>query len=232
MPIIASLSRERPLGKTSHESKNLRIPVPPRNPRNPRPVEIRVSERLQPVHVQPHPIERRRRANVEVVALWPAEDDVGADLGIRILPINTPSGAMQCTPSSVAAHTRPALSNRMPSKRPDAQSTNTLPPDSVPSAPTSNTRMCFGSCAAGRVDDEELAFVGGQGQAVWPDEVVDDGADLSARAVDAEHVVLSKLAVGLVTLVIRENAVRRIGKPDLPSDPTTTSLGLFSRLPL
>ena len=61
---------------------------------------------------------------------------------------------------------------------------------------------------------KSLAFVGGQGEAVWPDEVVDDRADLSARAVDAEHVVLSELAVSLVPFVVRENAVRRIGKPD------------------
>ena len=40
------------------------------------------------------------------------------------LPISVPSGSKQCTPSPTPAHTRPALSRRMPSNTPDVHSAN------------------------------------------------------------------------------------------------------------
>ena len=57
-------------------------------------------------------------------------------------------------------------------------------------------------------------LVGGEGQAVWPDEVVRDDADLAGRAVDAEDVVAADLALGLVPFVVRQDAVGGIGEPD------------------
>ena len=121
--------------------------------------------------------------------------------------------AMQSTPASVGGHIRPASSKRIPSNRPDAQSTNTLPPDNEPSAPTSKTRMCFGrSPPAESTMESWRSSARRRGRLAGRSR--QRRRDLSARAVNAEDVVLSKLAVRLVTLVIREDPVRRIGKPD------------------
>ena len=143
---------------------------------------------------------------------------------------------MQSTPSSVAAHSQAGiieahaveaaggavgefLAARERAVGADVEDADVLREIGVP--------------ATGGIDDEQTMLVGGKRQAVWPDEIVGDDANLAGRAVHAVDVVAADLALGLVPFVVRQDAVGGIGEPEMnPSERTTTSFGLFSRLPL
>ncbi len=67
--------------------------------------------------------------------------------------------------------------------------------------------------AAG-VRDVEEASVAGEGEAVGPDAVGDDGLDLAARGVDPVDMAGADLALGAFALVVAVDAVGGIGEPD------------------
>jgi hypothetical protein len=68
--------------------------------------------------------------------------------GARILPINSPSGAMQWTPSAALVQMFPSTSTRKPSGTPQSITANVLRDVSFPSAETSNATISCAPCGS------------------------------------------------------------------------------------
>ncbi len=68
-------------------------------------------------------------------------------------------------------------------------------------------------CGAG-IGNIKLRLIGREGKAVRLDEILDDGVDRPACRIDPVDVARGLLGLGLVALVIRQDAVGRIGEPD------------------
>ena len=137
--------------------------------------------------------------------------------GTSTLPMSVPSGSRQCTPSPALDQMRPSVSSRKPSKTALVQLGEDLaarqlavvgdPEDADVLRPVLHMR-------GARVGDVEQPLVRRESEAVRAHEIVGGDADRSRAGVDAIDVAGADLALGLVALVIRVDAVGRIGEPD------------------
>ena len=137
--------------------------------------------------------------------------------GTRIFPISSPSGVMQWTPSAALVQMFPSTSTRKPSGTPGSMTANVLRDESFPSAETSNATISWapcGSCVMLEVGDVQDLFIGREGKAVRFAKLVSRNRQIAALWVDPENAASADLARRLISRVIAEDSVIRVGEPD------------------